>query len=155
VPTSTFDYLQKQYKAVPAKVNPPIKIGENWFEKHTRREDNESDIAFEYRIIRTLAALFGTVRQIIANSSKQTTQVDNKDMGKNPLDKKIFYFNDARVVYSINEIDCLIKSGKATTTESIIRITEGLSFKAGDIIKNAMPLLHDLLTLTIDEPTTC
>ena len=72
-------------------------------------------------------------------------------MKTHPLDRKVFYYDDARFVYSINDLKSLIEAGKATTTESVVRITEGLSFRVGDIVKHTS-VLYDLLSLAIDEP---
>lgn len=69
----------------------------------------------------------------------------------NQLDRKIFYYNDARFVYSINDLKCLV-SDKVTAPDSIIRITEGLSFRADDITKNAATIFSDLLSLAIEDP---
>jgi len=71
----------------------------------------------------------------------------------NVFDKKIFYFHDARVMYSISDLTSLV-SDKVTSPESIVHITEELPFRAGDIVEHANSILHDLLSLTIDEPTS-
>ena len=71
------------------------------------------------------------------------------------FDRKILYFNDPRVLYSVNDLKILIEDEVATTPESIVRITEGLTFRAGDILNRATSTIHDLLSLTIDEPINC
>jgi hypothetical protein len=70
----------------------------------------------------------------------------------NVFDKKFFHFNDARVMYSISDLTSLV-ADNVTSPESIVRITEDLSFRAGDIVKHATSTLHDLLSLAINEPT--
>jgi len=71
----------------------------------------------------------------------------------NVMDKKMFYFNDQRVMYSVNDLKCLIEDRVETTADSIVRIGGGLSFRAGDVVKNSTSLFHNLLSLTVNEPT--
>jgi hypothetical protein len=63
---------------------------------------------------------------------------------------KRFYFNDPRVMYSMDEIEDLVSSG-VTPADTVIRITD-LSVRAGDIALHKSPILFHLLSLSIDEP---
>ena len=69
------------------------------------------------------------------------------------FDKKTFFFNDSRILYSINEIQTLVM-GKITAPDSIIRISEDLAFRAGDVVQGATSLFHNLLNLAIDQPSS-
>ena len=71
----------------------------------------------------------------------------------NLLDKKIFYFHDARVMYSLNEIQNLV-SDKVTSPNEIIRMSEHLAFKAGDVLSYGSPVWSNLLNLAIDQPSS-
>ena len=68
----------------------------------------------------------------------------------NALDRKILYFDDARIMYSTNEIKTLV-ADKITAPDSIIRISEGLSFRASDVVEHTS-IWNNLLSLAI-EPT--
>ena len=69
----------------------------------------------------------------------------------NQLDQKVFYFNDARVMYSLNDLQTLV-SDKITAPDTIVRISEDLAFRADDVTKHAAATFSDLLSLAIDNP---
>jgi len=146
IPKATFTNRQAKFNATPS--NDTNNTPAESFDKSTQRIAGEDDITFEHRIIRTLFVTINAVKQHIAAKIKET-----KKMTINPFDKKIFYFDDVRILYSINALKILV-SEKVTAPDSIIRIAEGLSFRAGDVIKHATPLFSDLLSLAIDEPIT-
>ena len=66
---------------------------------------------------------------------------------------KRFYFNDPRVMYSLDEIEDLVTSG-VTNPDTPVRIVD-LSVRAGDIALHKSPILFHLLSLSIDEPINC
>ena len=68
----------------------------------------------------------------------------------NVLDRRILYFNDARIMYSVNEIKTLV-SDKVTAPDSTVRITEDLSFRASDVVEHATSIWHNLLSSATDE----
>ena len=66
------------------------------------------------------------------------------------LDKKIFYFDDARIWYSLGDLKSLV-SEKVTSPDSIVRISEELSFRVGDVVQHATTIVSSFLALTTDE----
>jgi hypothetical protein len=72
-------------------------------------------------------------------------------MKVHPFDRLLFYFEDMRFMYSVNQIKMLVID-EVADPDSIIRISEQLAFRAGDIALHAAPLLYYFLALALDEP---
>jgi len=66
------------------------------------------------------------------------------------FDKQIFFFDDMRFLYSLNQIKSLV-ADNVTAPDSIIRISEGLSFRASDVVEHATSIWHNLLSSATDE----
>ena len=72
VPFDTVRIRKAQFDAMPSKPIGRWETKGNWFNQHTKQriEEGEDEVAFEYRIIRTLAAVFRAVKK--SNSVKAT-----------------------------------------------------------------------------------
>jgi hypothetical protein len=66
-------------------------------------------------------------------------------------DKPLFYFQDSRCQYSIEQLESLVSSG--TVEPSTIVHTICLPFKASDVIQRIAPILKEHLVETLHEPT--
>jgi hypothetical protein len=53
-------------------------------------------------------------------------------------------------MYSLDDLKSLV-SDKITPTDAIIRVTEELAFRVGDIVQHATTIVGSFLALTIDE----
>jgi hypothetical protein len=65
-------------------------------------------------------------------------------------DRQLFFFDDQRVRYSLDQIRTLLKDGVATTPDTPIRITE-LAFRAEDLVNHVAPVLSNFLLPYADE----
>jgi len=63
IPPTTYSTRLSQFNAMPSKPISNDKATGKWFEKHTQQRDGENDLEFEYRIIRTLAAVFRGIKR--------------------------------------------------------------------------------------------
>jgi len=70
VPTEALASRLAHYNATPSKPIAQSEVDGNWFKQQTQRLEGENDSAFEYRIVRTLAALFRTIKKL--NSATTT-----------------------------------------------------------------------------------
>ena len=143
VPTSMLSMSLAKYDTMRSKPITRTVMTGNWFDAHTERQQDEDDLGFEHRIVKTLARIFEVKRKPTQQPAQPIT-----DMSK--LDQKIFFFNDSRVMYSVNEIKTLV-TDKVTAPNEIVRLTEGLAFRAGTLTEHTQ-ILNDLLSLTIDTP---
>ena len=146
IPQSTLSDRLTRFNTMRSLLIARTVMNGDWFEKHTERKEGEDDLGFEHRLLKTLYAVFKVIKR---NTIQQPVQLTKTNM--NIFDKKIFYFNDARVMYSVNEIKTLV-TDKVTAPNEIVRLAEGLAFRAGDVTERAVPILNDLFSLTIDNP---
>ena len=72
----------------------------------------------------------------------------------NIFERKMFYFNDPRFLYSINDIKVLVAKG-VTPLDAIIHIDEIQSYRVGDVAVHKAPrwalldsMLYELPTLS-------
>jgi len=56
----------------------------------------------------------------------------------------LFFFNDQRLRYSLNQIRSLLEEGIATTPDTPVRIVEA-AFRAEDLVKHVAPVLSDFM----------
>jgi hypothetical protein len=86
--------------------------------------------------------------ELVANPSN----VKEETMKTNVLDTPLFFFNDQRFRYSINQIRSLIEDGK-TAPDTPIRIAEA-TFRADDIVVRVAPMLCECLLSETDKDAT-
>jgi hypothetical protein len=63
VPQTTFSEGLKQFDSITSKPIVRSEIKGNWFEQHTKRHSDESELEFEHRIIKTLLAVFRAIKK--------------------------------------------------------------------------------------------
>jgi hypothetical protein len=56
----------------------------------------------------------------------------------NMFDRKVFYFSDSRILYSVHDVEQLVRDG-VTSPDSIVNIDETLSYRAGDVASHTNP----------------
>jgi hypothetical protein len=63
IPAAVLSDRFVRYDAIPGKPVPSSAIGGNWFDKYTQKQTDESDLEFEHRMVKTLIAVFRTIRR--------------------------------------------------------------------------------------------
>jgi len=63
----------------------------------------------------------------------------------------LYFFNDARVLYSAEQLESLVTDG-ITAPDTIVH-TISLPFKASDVIQHIAPIVNDHLVSVSDDPT--
>jgi hypothetical protein len=63
VPAAILSERLKQYEAMPPKPIASSEISGDWFKQHTQRRTEENDFDFEYRLVKTLVAVFRAIKK--------------------------------------------------------------------------------------------
>ena len=131
----------------------PKSLNGKWFDQIARRLQGESDLAFEYRLISILAALFKVFKRRSAEETadRKPEPREERTMA-NPFDEAIFYIDTPTARYSTNDIKRGVASG-AIALETPIHTADGSPCTAGFLVDiNSTPTFPPAITFPNEPP---